>query len=157
MKKLNQLNRSELLALAVSYNNYIQYNAEENEDFGNGWSPVSMEEYFNNDFQEERLANGETDPLEDEVFVLITREDIHNVFEPSHQMSAQIFFSKEEAESAFEVNRDTLAAEIQSEDESLEYENIVNEDSQTKGFYTVANEHSCDYYYGKLVKTVIKY
>ncbi|AMN31046.1 hypothetical protein [Clostridium perfringens] len=51
MKDLERLSKEELLEVVKEYDRYIQ-DANEEDLYIEGWKPVCVEEFYNNDFQE---------------------------------------------------------------------------------------------------------
>ena len=49
---ISELSRNQSLELLYSYDDYIKDNIENNEEFGKSWFPVSVEEFFYNDYRE---------------------------------------------------------------------------------------------------------
>lgn len=47
---LNMLNKKEIIELIEAYNEYIQ-DANDGELYSDGWKPVCIEEFYNNDFE----------------------------------------------------------------------------------------------------------
>ena len=50
-KELYELDKEIVIDVIEAYDKYIQYNAENNPEFGCSWYPVSVSEYFNNEFK----------------------------------------------------------------------------------------------------------
>jgi len=51
MEKINELGNSELLELLIEYNKYIQ-DANEEDKYKDGWKPVCIQEFWDNDMVE---------------------------------------------------------------------------------------------------------
>ena len=58
MSVLNKLNRAELVELVQAYDDYIQ-DANDGELYSDGWKPVCINEFYQNDLEFWRRSDGE--------------------------------------------------------------------------------------------------